>query len=197
MTTEIKENVSSMADAVNKTLNDKFASLSDSQKTMQEQLDAILDKKTAEAAKVEDSGIAAAVNKVTDFEFQGIPIGAAVVGGVVAVFATEVIDGFMHNQSAQVRGVVKLAGAAGVMMIGKKFIGTKAAGAVALLLAFDAIKNDLLPQPFAMVTTGANKLTGMVTTKGLGWTGGAPNKSSGAVAQAQSILTSSQRMAMR
>ena len=172
-----------------------IAHLSDSQTLIQKQLDEILKEKTA---KVEDSGIAAAVNKVTDFEFQGIPIGAAVVGGAVAVFATEVIDGFMHNQSAQVRGMVKLAGAAGVMMIGKKFIGTKAAGAVALLMAFDAIKNDLLPQPFAMVTSGANKLTGFVTTNGLGWTGGAPPKlNQNGVNQAQAILTSSQKMAMR
>ena len=94
--------------------------------------------------------------------------------------------------------MVKLAGAAGVMMIGKKFIGTKAAGAVALLMAFDAIKNDLLPQPFAMVTSGANKLTGFVTTNGLGWTGGAPPKlNQNGVNQAQAILTSSQKMAMR
>ena len=172
-----------------------IAHLSDSQTLIQKQLDEILKEKTA---KAEDSGIAAAVNKVTDFEFQGIPIGAAVVGGAVAVFATEVIDGFMHNQSAQVRGMVKLAGAAGVMMIGKKFIGTKAAGAVALLMAFDAIKNDLLPQPFAMVTSGANKLTGVVTTNGLGWTGGAPPKlNQNGVNQAQAILTSSQKMAMR
>jgi len=64
-------------------------------------------------------------------------------------------------------------------------------------MAFDAIKNDLLPQPFAMVTSGANKLTGFVTTNGLGWTGGAPPKPTGAVNQAQAILTSSQKMGMR
>ena len=185
MTTEIKENVSSMADAVNKTLNDKFASLADSQKTMQEQLDAILEKKNTEVAKVEDSGIATTMNKITDFEVAGIPVGAAIVGGAIAVFATEVIDGLLVKQSSMVRGAVKLGGAAVIMIYGKKVIGSKAAGAVALLMAFDAIKNDLLPQPFGYVTAGANKLTGVVTSAGLGWTGG-PAKT-GAVNQATRV----------
>jgi len=102
---------------------------------------------------------------IMSFEFQGIPIGQAAVGGFVAIFASELVDGFMANMQNWQRGLVKLAVAAAVGMWGKRLLGKTGSMAVALLLTFDALR-DLSP-----IDTWADQLasgiTGRVTEGGL------------------------------
>jgi hypothetical protein len=145
-----------------------------------------------EDAELAESGIAGMFSKVSNIEILNIPIGQAAIGGFGAVFASELIDGFMSTQSPTTRGLVKLAGAAGVVMFGKKLIGSGTAKVIALLLTFDAIR-DLTP-----IDEWATKLSTMVTkvvpTAGLGTTN--PPKPI-AVQQAQQILSSTQRASMR
>jgi hypothetical protein len=127
---------------------------------------------TAELAESATSQISKTVNKVTDFQVMGIPLGTALVGGFVAIFATELVDGYFKNQSVMIRGVIKLGGAFVVVKFLPKYLGKDLCNAVALLMAFDGLKNDLIPGLFGYATTWANKLTGTTTTAGLGWTGG-------------------------
>lgn len=111
-------------------------------------------------------------NKVAGFEILGIPIGAAAFGGFGAIFITEVVDGYFKNQSAMVRGGIKLGGAFVIAKFLPRYIGKDLCNAAALLIAFDGLKNDILPSVFAYATTWANKLTGTTTVAGLGHTGG-------------------------
>jgi len=145
-----------------------------------------------ENGSLEDSGIAGMFSKVSNIEVMNIPIGQAAIGGFGAVFASELIDGFLSTQSPMTRGLVKLAGAGAVVMFGKKLIGSGTAKVIALLLTFDAIR-DLTP-----IDEWATKLSTMVTkvvpTAGLGTTN--PPKPI-AVQQAQQILSSTQRASMR
>jgi len=99
------------------------------------------------------------------FEFQGIPIGQAVAGGFVAIFASELVDGFMGNMQAWQRGLVKLGVAAVFGLWGKRLLGSTGSKAVALLLTFDAIR-DLSPID-AWADQLAEGITGRVTTGGL------------------------------
>jgi len=111
---------------------------------------------------------------IMSFEVWNIPIGQAAVGGFVAIFASEIIDGFMKNQQPWQRGLVKL-GAAGVAgMWGKRFLGSTGSKAVALLLAFDAIR-DLSPLD-SWADQLAEQISGTVTSAGLAGpqTGGKP-----------------------
>ncbi len=140
-------------------------------------------------ARLETSG---ALERITGYEIWDIPVGGVLVGGFVAVFATEIVDGFLVGQSGMIRGAVKLAVAVATVKWGKGLLGDTGTKVVALLVAFDAVKNDFIPQWFNLATTSANRVSGIVTKKGLGWTGG-PGPS-GAGNQA---LTSSQKMAMR
>ena len=102
---------------------------------------------------------------IMSFQVWGIPVGQAAVGGFVAIFASEIIDGFMKDQPPWQRGLVKL-GAAGVAgMWGKRFLGSTGAKAVALLLTFDAFR-DLSPID-SWADQLAEKISGTVTTAGL------------------------------
>ncbi len=123
-------------------------------------------------AELADMSVAKTFNQVTGFEIWGIPIGSAVLGGFAAIFATELVDGYLKNQSVMVRGAVKLVGAGVIVKFGGKYLGKDVANTIALLMAFDGLKNDIMPSIFAYATQWANKLTGTVTTAGLGWTGG-------------------------
>jgi len=99
------------------------------------------------------------------FEFQGIPVGQAAVGGFVAIFASELVDGFMADMQAWQRGLVKLGVAAVVGLWGKRVLGSTGSKAVALLLTFDAIRD------FTPIDRWADQLaegiTGRETTAGL------------------------------
>ncbi len=130
------------------------------------------EKETEEEAALEDSKVSTSISKITDFQVAGVPIGGAVVGGFAAIFATELVDGYLKNQSTMVRGLVKLAAAGVVIKFGKKYLGSSLCNTFALLVAFDGLKNDIMPGIFNYATTWANKLTGTVTVAGLGHTGG-------------------------
>jgi hypothetical protein len=109
-----------------------------------------------------------AMGRFMDFEVAGIPIGKAVIGGGIAILATELIDGFLlkYNQTSKnVAGIVKLASAGVTMKFGQKYLGKEAAGVLALLLTFDAIR-DLTPID-SWMNTVANKVTGTKPTAGL------------------------------
>lgn len=110
-------------------------------------------------AKLEASGVAGTVGQVSGFEVWGIPVGQAAVGGFIAVMATELVDGFMSTQSVQMRGAVKLVTAGALVKWGGKFIGSTTGKAVALLMAFDAIR-DLTP-----IDSWAANLASKVTKK--------------------------------
>lgn len=102
---------------------------------------------------------------IMSFEVWGVPVGQAAVGGFVAIFASELIDGFMANQQPWQRGLVKL-GAAGIAgMWGKRLLGSTGSKAVALLLAFDALR-DLSPID-SWADQLAEGISGRETTAGL------------------------------
>jgi hypothetical protein len=111
---------------------------------------------------LEDSGI---LSSAMNFEIMNVPVGKALVGGGIAIFATELIDGFFSTSSVTTRGIIKLAGAAGTMMFLRKPLGNVGAGAVAFLLTFDALR-DLTPLDTWMASL-ATKVTGVATTAGL------------------------------
>ena len=102
---------------------------------------------------------------IMSFEFQGIPVGQAAVGGFAAIFASELVDGFMADSDKWKRGLVKLAIAAISVKFGQRILGSTGAKAVALLLTFDAIR-DLSPID-AWADQLAEGITGRVTTGGL------------------------------
>ena len=102
---------------------------------------------------------------IMDFDFQGIPIGQAAVGGFAAIFASELVDGFMADRVAWQRGLVKLAVAGIAAKWGKRVLGSTGAKTVALLLAFDAIR-DLSPID-SWADQLAERISGRKTTAGL------------------------------
>ncbi len=125
----------------------------------------------APEASMEEAGF---LGGIMSWEFQGIPLGQAAVGGFAAVFASELVDGFMADSDAWKRGLVKLAVAGISAKWGKKILGNTGSKAVALLLAFDAIR-DLSPLD-SWADQLAEKISGRVTTAGLAGaqTGGKP-----------------------
>ena len=129
--------------------------------------------KTDPEASLEGKGF---LDGIMDFEFQGIPIGQAAVGGFAAIFASELVDGFMADRVAWQRGLVKLAVAGIAAKWGKRILGSTGAKTVALLLAFDAVR-DLSPID-SWADQLAERISGRTTTAGLAGrqTGGKPIK---------------------
>jgi len=102
---------------------------------------------------------------IMDFEIQGIPVGQAAIGGFAAIFASELVDGFMADSVVWQRGLVKLAIAGIAVRWGTRFLGNTGAKTVALLLTFDAIR-DLSPLD-RWADQLAQRITGRATTAGL------------------------------
>ena len=169
---DVKKLFATQQDAVDKAITGGVAKLEDWAKGFKAAYSVDGGPVKAELAEAATSQISKTVNKVTDFQVMGIPLGTALVGGFVAIFATELVDGYFKNQSVMIRGVIKLGGAFVVVKFLPKYLGKDLCNAVALLMAFDGLKNDLIPGLFGYATTWANKLTGTTTTAGLGWTGG-------------------------
>ena len=94
---------------------------------------------------------------ITDTKIWDIPIGQAAVGGFGAVVGSELIDGFMAEQTAMAKGLVKLLVAGASVKWGSKLLGSTGSKAVALLLSYDGIRM-ILP-----IDEYANKLAGMFT----------------------------------
>ncbi len=96
--------------------------------------------KSPEKAELE----ASAVGGITNMEVWDIPLGQALVGGFVAVFASELVDGFLASQGGTTKAIVKLVGAGVAVKWGSRFLGSTGAKAVAILLAYDGLRM-LLP----------------------------------------------------
>ena len=102
---------------------------------------------------------------IMDFKVWGVPVGGAAVGGFVSVVATELIDGFMLDSEPWKKGLAKAAVAVVAVKWGKKILGDTGSKTVAVLLAFDAIR-DLTPID-AWAKDLANKITGNSPAAGL------------------------------
>lgn len=105
------------------------------------------------------------LDEAMNFKVWDIPVGQAVVGGFGAVFASELIDGFMAASEPWKKGLVKLVVAGAAVKFGRKFLGEKLSTGMALLLAFDATR-DMLPID-TWAQNLANKITGNVPAAGL------------------------------
>ena len=125
------------------------------------------DHKSEKTEKVEVAELnrIGSLDEMMSFKVWDIPLGQAVVGGFGAVFATELIDGFMATSEPWKKGLVKLVIAGASIKFGKKFLGEKLSQGVALLLAFDGTR-DLLPID-TWAQSLANKITGSVPAAGL------------------------------
>jgi hypothetical protein len=84
-----------------------------------------------------------ALEGIADFKVWDIPLGQALIGGGISVFASELIDGFLAGRSTQIAGVVKLAAAGAAVKWGGR-MGTTTSRALALLLAYDGLRS-LIP----------------------------------------------------
>jgi hypothetical protein len=98
--------------------------------------------------KGEDKGEDAELHKgalegIADFKVWDIPLGQALVGGGISVFASELIDGFLAGRSTQIAGVVKLAAAGAAVKWGGR-MGTTTSRTLGLLLAYDGLRS-LIP----------------------------------------------------
>lgn len=125
-------------------------------------------------------GIAA----VSRFEVWDIPIGKVLIGGFTAVFATELVDGFMANQNTYVIGGVKLVLAGATVKWGSRFLGREGAMAAAVLLGYDGIRN-LIPLD-TWARTVASKVSGVIPHAGLA-SGTTPGHRGGVLDQAQRV----------
>lgn len=114
-------------------------------------------------ANLEQAGF---VGGITSFEIQGVPVGQAVIGGFTAVFASELIDGFLVKQADWMKGLIKLAGAGVAIKWGPRAFGKTGAFAVGLLLAYDGIRS-LIPID-SWARRGATAVTSRVPGGGLG-----------------------------
>ncbi len=126
---------------------------------------ATLEEKTKAEAKGKLEQAAVARN-ITSFEVWDIPVGQALVGGFTAVFASELIDGFLIKQGDIFKGVVKLAGAGVAVKWGGRVLGSTGSKALAILLAYDGIRSLIPIDTWAK--KGATTVTGMMPAGGLG-----------------------------
>ncbi len=116
------------------------------------------EQKAEKKADMEEAG---ALAGITSLKVWDIPLGQAAVGGFVAVVASELIDGFLANQGATTRGLVKLVGAGATIKWGRGLLGNTGAAAVALLLAYDGLRSLLPIDEWASrVAGGVTPLTG-------------------------------------
>lgn len=118
----------------------------------------------AEEAEL-NAGAMGAFGDLLTFEFNGIPIGQAAVGGFAAIFASELVDGFAAQMSDWQRGLIKIGVAWASVKWGKKLLGNTGSKAIALLLTFDALR-DLSPLD-TWADNLAEKISGTATTAGL------------------------------
>lgn len=132
-----------------------------------------LKKESEDKASLEQAG---AVGSITGFEVWDIPVGQALVGGFTAVFASELIDGFLVKQGDMLKGIVKLVGAGVAIKWGSRVLGSTGSKALGILLAYDGIRSLIPIDTWAR--KGATMATGMIPGGGLGGfkenVGGAP-----------------------
>lgn len=132
-------------------------------KTAEELATAAAAATAAGKANMEEAG---AVGGITGFKPWDIPAGQALVGGFTAVFASELIDGFLIKQSDMIKGVVKLAGAGAAVKWGGRVLGSTGSKALAILLAYDGIRSMIPIDTWAR--RGATMVTSRIPKGGLG-----------------------------
>ncbi len=115
-------------------------------------------------AELAASGIAGGIASIADFKAWGLPIGQAGVGLVGGVAVSELVDGFLYNKSNYMKAGAKVVAAWAVQRYTKKWLGA-GAGAVSLLLIFDALR-DVTPID-SWVSEQVGKITKHPTTAGL------------------------------
>ena len=120
-------------------------------------------KAAEDKAKLEQAAVA---RNITSFEVWDIPVGQALVGGFTAVFASELIDGFLIKQGDVIKGVVKLAGAGVAVKWGGRVLGSTGSKALAILLAYDGIRSIIPIDTWAR--RGATAVTSRMPAGGLG-----------------------------
>jgi len=144
-------------------LKDMNATLNDLKSFLEEKFTPVVPTpKPAEDADMGESAVAG----ITDFKIMAAPIGQAIVGGFSSVFVSELVDGFLVSQGVMVTGLVKIGAAVATLRWGKRILGKTGAMAAALLLTYDGAR-DILPID-QWATRGADAITGVVTTRGLG-----------------------------
>ena len=115
-------------------------------------------------AKVEETKTAEmhqGLEGISKMQVWDIPIGQALVGGFSAVFASELIDGFLVAQSSMIKGVIKLAGAGVAVKWGGRLLGKTGAMALAIILAYDGMRQILPIDEWAgRLAGGIKPLTG-------------------------------------
>lgn len=114
-------------------------------------------------ANLEQAGVMAGITKL---EIWDIPVGQALIGGFTAVFASEVIDGFLAAQSDMIKGIVKLAGAGVAIKWGGRLLGSTGSKALGILLAYDGLRMIIPIDRWAK--RGATALSGVLPAGGLG-----------------------------
>jgi hypothetical protein len=129
-------------------------------------------RKESHTANMEMSfgGISGMFDKVTNMEVMGIPIGAAAVGGALAIVLDRIVLAKL-DPTNKWGSYANLALALVVKKWGSKFLGNKAADATAMILTYEAVAD--------WVTMGINKVW---PTKAV-----AAVKSSGTMRQFESV----------
>jgi len=97
-------------------------------------------------------GIGTTLDKVTNMEVMGIPLGQAAMGGVLAILLDRIVLGKLlaKYNSGTWGPIINLGVAFAVKKYGGKFLGNKTADATALILTYEAIAD--------WVTLGVNKV---------------------------------------
>jgi len=107
-------------------------------------------------AELEQAG---ALEGISRMKVWDIPLGQALVGGFTSVVVSELVDGFLATQSNTIKGVVKLVAAGVAIKWGGRLLGKTGAGALAILLAYDGIR-QLLP-----IDEWAGRVSGAVVSR--------------------------------
>ena len=148
-------------------LGTKFSALDQAVAHLQETVSKRTDaapKLEPEKVPVAEMGRGGALAGITEFRFWDVPIGAALVSGLVAVFGTEFVDGVMAAQDVKLRGAVKLLASGATVKWGGA-LGPTGKLILAGLLGFDGLKDLLGIDQWAK--GWATRATGVVTQRGL------------------------------
>lgn len=94
---------------------------------------------------------------VTDLDkaVRGLPLGSALIGGFSALFASEIIDGFVGRQNPMVNAAVKAGTVLFAGAFGRRFIGTTAFNVFAGLMVFEILRDFLPINQWVSQLTGA------------------------------------------
>ena len=153
------------ADLLLESIDGLTESLKETREKANAKMGEVITGEEAEAEKAANMEEVAGLSKIMNMEVMNVPVGQAAIGGAMAIFLTELIDGFLVTQSVQMKGVAKLVGAGATVMFGKKLLGKAGVTTVALLMTFDALR-DLTPID-AWAKSWAAALSGVLPTGGL------------------------------